>query len=215
MPDPSTLLAFTAAVLTMQIMPGPDIALLVSRGVGQGRRIALWTAVGMTVGAGAVQVPLLGLGVASVIASLPAALNLIRWLGAGYLVFLGVKLLRNAGRANVSAPALRPLTALAAARQGMVNNLTNPKPLVFMLAFLPQFVDPAHGSVGLQLAVLATVQKLCGLCVMGAMAILAGTVGTWLSRKMRLIAWQERLTGAAMVALGLFLLAGDGRSTRV
>jgi len=206
MPTLATLFAFTVAVLAMQATPGPDIALLVSRGIGQGRHVALWTAVGMTVGAGAIQVPLLSLGVASAVTSSPAVFTLIRWLGAAYLVFLGAKLLHGAGRATATVRALQWVSPLAAARQGMVNNLTNPKPLVFMLAFLPQFVDPARGSTMLQFAVLGTVQKLSGLFVMSVVAVLAGTVGSWLARKACLIAWQERLTGAVMIGLGVLLL---------
>lgn len=190
----------------MQATPGPDIALLVSRGIGQGRRVALWTAIGMTVGAGAVQVPLLSLGAASVVTSSPTAFTLIRWLGAAYLVLLGVRLLRGAGRATATVLTSQWISPLAAARQGMINNLTNPKPLVFMLAFLPQFVDPARGSAMLQFAILGTVQKLSGLLVMSTVALIAGTVGSWLARKAHLIAWQERLTGFVMIGLGVFLL---------
>ncbi len=97
----------------------------------------------------------------------------------------------------------------------MVNNLTNPKVAAFMLAFLPQFVDPARGSVAAQLLVLGAVPKLSGLCVLGAVALVSGTVGGWIARRPGLIAWQERFTGAVMVALGVRLLvAGDARPIR-
>lgn len=215
MPEPSTLLAFLAAVLAMQVLPGPDIAPLVGRGVGQGRRVALWTAVGMTVGAGAVQLPLPALGVASLVRSSPLAYELLRWLGAAYLVWLGVRLLRGAGHPAVAASQARRVPALAAAREGMISNLTNPKVAAFMLAFLPQFVDPAHGPVAVQLLVLGAVQKLSGMCVLGTVALVSGTLGGWLARRPGLIAWQERFTGAVLVALGLrLLLAGDARAAR-
>lgn len=215
MPEPSTLLAFLAAVLAMQVLPGPDIALLVGRGVGQGRRVALWTAVGMTVGAGAVQLPLLALGVASLVRSSPLAYELLRWLGAAYLVWLGVRLLRGAGRSAAAVSTQRRVSALAAAREGMISNLTNPKVAAFMLAFLPQFVDPAHGAVAVQLLVLGAVQKLSGMCVLGTVALVSGTLGGWLARRPGLIAWQERFTGSVLVALGLrLLLAGDARAAR-
>lgn len=215
MPDPGTLLTFAAAVLAMQVVPGPDIALLVSRGVGEGRRVALWTAVGMTVGAGVVQLPLLAFGLASVIQSSPAALGLLNWLGAAYLIWLGTRLLRTAGRSSGPASAPRQVAPLAAAREGMINNLTNPKVAVFMIAFLPLFVNPAHGPASTQLLVLGVVQKVCGMFVLGTVALLSGTVGNWVARKPHLIAWQERFTGAVMVALGLrLLLASDVRPAR-
>lgn len=216
MPDLGTLLTFAVAVLAMQVVPGPDIALLVSRGVGQGQRVALWTAVGMTVGAGVIQLPLLALGLASVIQSSPAALGLLNWLGAAYLIWLGTRLLRTAGRSSGLTAAPRQVTPLAAAREGMINNLTNPKVAVFMVAFLPLFVNPAHGPVSTQLLVLGAVQKLCGMFVLGTVALISGTVGGWVARKPHLIAWQERFTGTIMVALGLRLLfGGDARPARV
>jgi threonine/homoserine/homoserine lactone efflux protein len=101
-------------------------------------------------------------------------------------------------------------------REGMISNLTNPKPMVFMLAFLPQFVDPSYAlSVMAQLLFLGAVQKLSGFLVMGTVALAAGSFGGWLSRRPGLIAWQERIAGLVMVGLGLRLaLAGDVRSVR-
>ena len=216
MPDLGTLLTFAAAVLAMQVVPGPDIALLVSRGVGQGQRVALWTAVGMTVGAGAIQLPLLAFGLASVIQSSPVALGLLNWLGAAYLIWLGTRLLRTAGHPGGSMPAARQVAPLTAACEGMINNLTNPKVAVFMVAFLPLFVNPAHGPVSTQLLVLGAVQKMCGMVVLGTVALISGTVGGWVARKPHLIAWQERFTGVVMIALGLrLLLGGDARPARV
>ena len=81
MPDAATYAAFLAAVLAMQAVPGPDTMLVVSRGIGQGRQVAFWTVLGMTLAAGAVQLPLLALGVASVVRSSPFAFELLRWAG--------------------------------------------------------------------------------------------------------------------------------------
>jgi len=215
MPDLSTLLTFVVAVLAMQVLPGPDIALLVSRGVGQGRRVALWTAVGMTVGAGVIQLPLLALGVAQIIQSSPLAYELLRWMGAAYLVWLGTRLLRTAGRSTIAGPAQHRVSAFTAAREGTINNLTNPKVAAFMVAFLPQFVDPAHGPVAAQLLVLGLVQKLSGMCVLATVALVSGTVGSWIARRPTLIAWQERFTGTVMIILGVRLLtASDARPVR-
>ena len=213
--DLPTFLTFYAAVLAMQLAPGPDMLLIIGRGVGQGRRVAFLTAAGQTLLAALVQLPLLALGVASLVQRSPLAFELLRWAGAAYLVWLGVKLLlgagRHSGRGGVAR--LRPVSDRAALREGMVSNLTNPKPMVFMLAFLPQFVDPASGwPVALQLLVLGAVQKLSGFVILSTVALAAGSFGRWLARRPRLIAWQERFAGIVMVALGLRLaLAGDGR----
>ncbi len=215
MVDPATHLAFVAAVLLMQVTPGPDMALVVGRGVGQGQRVALCTVLGF-MAAGLVQVPLLVLGVASLLRSSPLAFDLMRWFGAAYLIWLGVKLLRSAGdRREGERPDARRTSASAAVREGMVNNLTNPKPLLFMFAFLPQFVDPERGSVAVQLLVLGLTQKACGLLVQGSVALASGAVGGWLSRRPGFVAWQKRFTGAVMVVLGLrLLLANESRHAR-
>ncbi|MBM6593824.1 LysE family translocator [Microvirga pudoricolor] len=217
MPDGPTFLTFYAAVLALQLAPGPDMMLLLSRGVGQGRRAAVLTAVGMTLVAGLVQLPLLALGVTSLIAASPLAFDLLRWAGAAYLVWLGATLLVGSFRRHrLDRKAARPVSDLAALRQGLINNLTNPKAMVFMLAFLPQFVDPASAwPVTVQLLFLGGVQKLSGFVILGAVALGTGTIGNWLARRPGLIAWQERCAGVVMVALGLRLaLTGDASPVR-
>jgi threonine/homoserine/homoserine lactone efflux protein len=217
-PDPSTYMAFLAAVLAMQAVPGPETVLVVSRGIGQGRRVAFWTVLGMTLAAGAVQLPLLALGVASVVRASPFAFELLRWAGAAYLVWLGAALLlrRGAGarRAGGATQAAAPPSARKAVREGLVANLTNPQPLVFMLAFLPQFVDPSRGSVTAQLLLLGATQKATGFLVLGAAALASGAAGGWLARRPGLALWQERVAGAVMVGLGLRLLASGARASR-
>jgi threonine/homoserine/homoserine lactone efflux protein len=217
-PDASTYAAFLGAVLAMQAVPGPETMLVLSRGIGEGRRLAFWTVVGMTLAAGAVQLPLLALGVASLVRSSPLAFELLRWTGAAYLVWLGAGLLlrRRAGAA-AQGGGITPTAAAApsvwkAVRQGLIANLTNPQPLVFMLAFLPQFVDPSRGSVTAQLLTLGATQKATGFAILGATAIASGAVGGWLARRPGLLAWQERFAGAVMVALGLRLLVSGARA---
>lgn len=210
-------LTFYAAVLALQIAPGPDMMLVIGRGVGQGRRVALLTAAGTTLVAALVQLPLLAFGVASLVRASPVAFQALRWVGGLYLVWLGVKLLLKAGRSfggDRTAP--RAVSDFTALWEGAISSLTNPKSMVFMLAFLPQFVDPSFGwPVTVQLLILGAVQKLSGFVVMAALALGAGTFGTWLARRPSLIAWQERFAGLVMVGLGLRLvLSGDARATR-
>lgn len=212
----STLLTFYVAVLALQVSPGPDMLLIIGRGVGQGRRVALLTAAGATILAALVQLPLLAMGVASLVQASPIAFAVLRWAGAAYLVWLGIRLLVQAGRRGVSAKPVHPVSDWTALREGMVSNLTNPKPVVFMLAFLPQFVDPANGwPVATQLLVLGGIQKLSGFMVMATVALGAGCIGGWLARRPGLIAWQRCFTGFVMIWLGLRLaFSGDARSVR-
>ncbi|MGK6312691.1 LysE family translocator [Neorhizobium sp. DT-125] len=218
MPDLATFLTFYAAVLAIQLTPGPDMILVVGRGIGQGRRIALLSAVGMTLLAGIVQLSMLVLGIASLLAASPLAFEVLRWAGTAYLIWLGLKLLVQSGkRANGAGPAvLVSMSDGAALREGAINNLTNPKALVFLFAFLPQFVDPAAGwPVAAQLLLLGAVAKLTNFVILTTVALGAGTFGGWLARRPGLVTWQKRFAGIVMIGLGLRLaIAGDARPVR-
>ena len=189
--------------------------LTIARGIGQGRRIALLTVLGNVFIAGIVQVSFLVLGLVSVVHAWPMALDLLRWAGAGYLIWLGIKMLVSAG-ADTKVKKTAWITGREAVKQGALNSLTNPKSLLFMFAFLPQFVNPAVGPIWLQLLILGTIQKLTGIISLGSVAIASGSFGEWLSRHPGFIKWQERFTGVVMIGLGLkMLFSGNALSESV
>jgi threonine/homoserine/homoserine lactone efflux protein len=210
MPSGSTLLAFLVAVVAMQLVPGPDTMLVVGRAIGQGRRIALWSVFG-AIWAAVVQLPVLAFGAGAVLLASPLAFELLRHAGALFLIFLGLRLLWRAGRTGAKSASPPPsFSATRAFWEGLTVSLTNPNVFVFMLALLPQFVDPARGSPVLQLFVLGVVQKTTGLAILGATALAAGRAGDWIARRPRWAAWQARFAGALMLALGLRMLLGGG-----
>jgi threonine/homoserine/homoserine lactone efflux protein len=172
--------------------------------------VALLTVLGMTLVAGCVQLPLLALGVATLVRSSPIAFDLLRWGGAGYLVWLGARLLFRRRPGAPPPTAFRP--ALASIGEGLVANLTNPQPLIFMLAFLPQFVDPARGSVMAQFLLLGATQKATGFLLLGATALASGSLGDWLARRPAILVWQQRLAGTILMLLGLRLLFLGGNN---
>lgn len=207
MPDASTFLTFLLALAVLEITPGPDMMLIIARGVGEGRKTALLTVVGMIFVAGAVQVSLLVLGLASLVAAYPSALTALQWVGAAYLMYLGAKMIRASfGHQSEARLKARPVSGWKAVREGALNSLTNPKSLLFMFTFLPLFVDPAAGPVWLQLLVLGSIQKLVGIFSLGGVAVASGTVGHFLHRWPKLLAWQERFTGLVLLGLGIRLL---------
>lgn len=104
-------------------------------------------------------------------------------------------------------------TSWSAVREGAINSLTNPKSLLFMFIFLPQFVDPAAGPIWLQLLMLGSLQKIAGVFSLGSVALAAETVGQWLNRWPKLLIWQRRFTGLVMIALGARLIL-FGNATR-
>lgn len=209
MPSAEVFIAFLTALLLLEISPGPDMMLVMARGIGQGRRTALWTVFGMVFVAGLVQVSLLVLGLAALAASYPMALTALQWLGALYLVWLGAKTLLTPSMPLQQRQTGGSISDWQAVRQGTVNSLTNPKSLLFMFAFLPQFVDPAHGPVWAQLLVLGSIQKLTGILSLGSIALASGTIGQWLQRFPKMVAWQEKFTGMVMVGLGVRLFLSD------
>ena len=189
----------------MQAVPGPDTVLVAARGMGQGLRVAFATVFGMTLLAGLVQLPLLALGVGEIARSHPAIFDAIRFAGAAYLVWLGLSYMFKSGSASEALPRDAP-SPRRAALQGMVINLLNPNPLIFMLAFLPQFVDPARGMVATQLLVLGATQKMTGFGVLGLVALASGRAGDRMAARHGIARWQARIAGAILVALGIWLL---------
>ncbi len=196
-------------VIFLQMPPGPDSMLVMARGIGQGRRVALFTVLGMTLGAGMVQLPLIALGVSSLLRASPLAFAMLQWTGAAYLVWLGLRLVFTSPPARADKHT-RPIKPLAAAREGMIANLVNPWPITFMVAFLPQFVDPHGSSVSLQLLLLGATQKLTGVLVLGTYAVASGSIGSWIMMRPAVRLWQQRIAGIFVVALGLRMAFGGG-----
>ncbi|MGO4836516.1 LysE family translocator, partial [Rhizobiaceae sp. 2RAB30] len=173
--DPELWIAFVGTVIVLQMPPGPDSMLVMARGIGQGRNVALFTVLGMTLGAGLVQVPLIALGISSLFKASPLAFAILQWMGAAYLIWLGARLIFSAPEAN--SPKVDYVGPFVAAREGMIANLLNPWPITFMVAFLPQFVDPQGDTVTLQLVLLGMTQKLTGIVVLGTYALASGAIG--------------------------------------
>lgn len=213
MPELTTLITFLAALVVLEITPGPDMMLVLARGIGQGRRTALLTVVGMIFVAGFIQVGLLVLGLASLMSAYPASLLILKWAGALYLIYLGGRMIWLSRKPAAAREVTRTHQSdWASIREGCINSLTNPKSLLFMFAFLPQFIDPHVGPVWSQLMVLGVIQKLAGVVSLGSVALASGTVGQWLHRWPGLLVWQERFTGCVMVGLGLRLVVSGTTS---
>ena len=212
MPETSTLLNFSLAVVALSAAPGPDMVLLITRGLANGSRASLFTSVGFAL-AGIIQVPLLALGIASLLGSNAMAFDVLRLAGCFYLCWRGLRSIWSAGSTPSQSNGRRPITPMIALRDGLVASLTNPKGLIFMVAFLPQFVDQDRGNIAFQLIVLGVTMKLVALIVEGALALAAGRLGRLLVGNANLVRWMDRLAGAALVGLGVYLLCLDTPSS--
>lgn len=200
------LLVFMAAGLALNVTPGPDMLYVAARAASGGRRAGVLSALGIGVGT-LVHITLVALGLAGLLAAVPAAYLAVRVAGGLYLVWLGVRAIR--GGPAAAERALAPATHLAAFRQGVVTNVLNPKVALFFLAFLPQFVDPARGSAAAQIVVLGLLFDTSGTIVNLLVAAGAGGAAGRLRRADGPRRWMERVCGAVFIALGVRLaLAG-------
>src|SRR5690242_2030640 len=151
MPSPTALLLFAAASIALLVVPGPSVLYIVTRSVSQGRRAGLISVLGVHVGS-VVHVSAAALGLSALLASSATAFAAVKYLGAAYLCWLGVRKLRRRGAGPVEETPAVPRARLFT--QGVVVNVLNPKTAIFFLAFLPQFVDPRRGPVAVQIVVL-------------------------------------------------------------
>ncbi|GHG84561.1 LysE family translocator [Pseudodonghicola xiamenensis] len=199
--DAVTLLAFVPAALALNVTPGADMMFCLGQGLRSGRGAAVAASAGISVG-GMVHVVLAGLGLGAVVATVPALFDVIRWVGVGYLLYLAWGAFRGGHAARSDRPAFSPMRAF---RAGLLVNLTNPKVILFVLAFVPQFVRPEAGSVLGQFLVFGVVLGLGGFVVNSAVGIFAGGAGRWLAGSAAAGRWLGRISGTIFAALALRL----------
>jgi threonine/homoserine/homoserine lactone efflux protein len=214
MPETSTLALFAVAAVTLLVIPGPAVLYIVTRSVDQGRAAGLASVCGVHVGT-LVHVAAAALGLSALLVSSATAYDTVRWLGAAYLIWLGVR--RLMARDEPSAPASDPRTSrLGLGRifaQGVVVNVLNPKTALFFLAFLPQFVDTSRGSVPFQVVVLGVAFVLLGLLSDGAYAMAASTGAGWLRRRPGVARASRLVSGGVLISLGVTTALAGSRSS--
>ena len=199
MPSPDLLLAFILATTILMLIPGPNVALIVANSVAWGTRYGLLTVAG-TSGAMVVQLGLTALGMSAVLSALATWFEWLRWIGAGYLLWLGIRLWRAPPVDLTRVPA-QPRSARAIALRGFLVSLTNPKTLLFYGAFFPQFVSMDRPLLA-QIAVLSAVFLALALLLDGGWAVLAGRARFLLASRGRL---RNRLSGGLLVCAGVGL----------
>ena len=209
MPDAATLVLFLAAAFVVAITPGPGIFYVLTRSLKGGRGEGVASTLGNSVG-GLVHVAAASLGLSAILMASATAFTAVKIMGGIYLVYLGVRsLLDRADHAD--APERIALAGRHgdAFRQGIVVETLNPKTALFLLAFLPQFVDP-QGSVAAQILLLGFLSVSLNTVVDLVVAYFAGPLGRRLRESARLRRRQRRFTGCTLVGLGVYVaVAGD------
>lgn len=198
----SIFLLFTATVLIC-IIPGPDMLYIIGRSTSQGRSAGVLSCLGIAIG-GLLQTTAVALGLAGLFLVVPIAYEIIKYAGAAYLVYLGVRAILS--REELLAGTTDEKTSLAKTfLQGTFTTLLNPKVAFFYIAFLPQFVDKTQAHIPFQLFILGLVFNITGLAVDTSIALLASLLGIWLTGHKgaaRIIRW---LTGGVFIGLGVRL----------
>jgi|SRR5262245_533309 len=213
MPDPSTLALFAAAALALIVVPGPAVLYVVSQGIESGRTGGVVSALGIATG-GLVHVLAAAIGISSLVVSSATAFSVVKWVGAAYLVVLGLRrLIVREGRVEGTVPGPRERSRRRIFWQGAVVNVLNPKTALFFLAFLPQFVDVDHGAVGLQVVVLGLVFVGLALVCDSGWGLAAGTASGWLRGSRGLVRAQRYATGGVLVGLGVATALTGSRKT--
>ncbi|MDR0769989.1 MAG: LysE family translocator [Burkholderiales bacterium] len=212
-------LLFLAAAVLVTLAPGPDNLMIISLGMARGCRAGVAFALGCALGC-LNHTLLVVLGVSAAIAASPHAFMALRIAGGAYLIWLGFIVLKSTWRRSVITPvtdsvgapsasltpAFQQAGALTLFTRGLVANAVNPKVIVFFLAFLPQFVEPARGMIGWQLATLGLLFTTQAALIFSTIGFLAGSLGQRLARDPRIALWLDRLAGVVFVGLGLRLL---------
>jgi threonine/homoserine/homoserine lactone efflux protein len=209
-PDPALYAVFLVAAVVLLVVPGPAVLYVVSQSIEGGRRAGLVSTLGIHCGT-LVHVAAAALGLSSLLVSSARAFEAVKYAGAVYLVFLGIRTLlaRRPAEPQTAAPrdSGRRLT------RGAVVQILNPKTTLFFFAFLPQFVDVGAGSVGLQVLVLGLSFAALGLLSDGAYALVAGSLAARLRRSRRAASAGRWISGGILVGLGVTAaLAGPKRS---
>lgn len=194
---------FVVASLAVIVAPGPDNVHVLTRGIAQGREVALASAWGMCSGL-LFHTTLAAIGLSAILAQSAVAFSIVKYAGAAYLVYLGVRafLSREEAPSAEETPAVKLRSFFF---RGLTMNLLNPKVAVFFLAFLPQFASSATDGVALRLVALGLIFALLSVVVFSAIAIFSGVVGDRLSRKPRFATALQWLTGCVLIGLGLRL----------
>jgi threonine/homoserine/homoserine lactone efflux protein len=201
---PETLAVFFAAAVALALAPGPDNLFVLTQGALHGRVAGWLVTVGLCTGL-IVHTAAVSLGVAALLKASPWAFTALTVAGAAYLLHLAWGAWR-AGAMALDGQVPPPQSPAALVRRGIVMNVTNPKVAIFFLAFLPQFADPARGSVAMQVVLLGAVFGLAALLVFGAIAWAAGQLGGWLRQRPGAQVAMNRIAAVIFVALALRLL---------
>ncbi len=211
-PEPHTLALFAVAAFLLAVVPGPAVVYIVTQSIDGGRIAGLASAAGIGTG-GLVHVMFAAVGLSALLLRSAVAFEVVKYAGAAYLIVMGIRrLMEKDVLPDPEVSHERSLWRLY--RQGVVVNVLNPKTALFFFAFLPQFVNPDAGRVGVQIAILGLVFVAVAMISDSMYALVAGTAGRWLKQSRGYLRVQRWVSGTVFIGLGVVTaLSGSKRST--
>jgi len=199
-PDLNSLISFAVASVALLVIPGPAVIYIVNRSVADGRQIGLAAVVGLELGT-FMHVLAATVGLSAILATSENAFNVVKYLGASYLILIGLRTLTR--KPEAISTSASSMTQSQAFRQGFIINMLNPKIALFFLSFLPQFIDPNISSNARQSLILGSVFVLCGFIIDGFYALTASSLREVLVKGKALPFIQQYVAGVVFVLLGV------------
>jgi threonine/homoserine/homoserine lactone efflux protein len=210
MPEPHALALFAVAAFLLAVVPGPAVVYIVTQSIDGGRLAGLVSALGIGTG-GLVHVMFAAVGLSALLLRSALAFEAVKYAGAAYLIVLGIRRLMTKD-VETSPDVVHERSLWRLYRQGVVVNVLNPKTALFFFAFLPQFVNPDAGRVGIQIALLGLVFVAVALVSDSCYALVAGTAGRWLKQSRGYVRAQRWVSGTIFIGLGLATALSGSRS---
>lgn len=210
MPSITTLIAFGLVAFGLAATPGPNMIYLISRSLSQGPRAGLISLIGVGIGF-IIYMLLAAFGITAIMVAVPYAYDALRFAGAGYLLYLAWQALKPGGRSPFQVRELPQDSPRKLVLMGLMTNLLNPKAAMLYLALLPQFIDPARGSVLLQSIVLGSMQIVISMLINGIIAVTAGSISSFLARSPRWLLVQRWFMGTVLMGLAVNMLRESRR----
>ena len=201
--EPAKFILFASVSWALIIAPGPDMLYVITRGVTQGRKAGMLSAVGV-IGGILVHTNAAAFGLTLILQTSAAAFLMVKYLGAVYLIYLGIKAWRDESSFNVQT-STSSVSFHKVFWQGVLSNVLNPKIAIFFLAFLPQFVDKGSPDVTSQMVLLGLTFAGFWLCFLLAVGYSSGTIGGWLTHRPHYAQFLQRFAAGILIALGIRL----------
>jgi threonine/homoserine/homoserine lactone efflux protein len=199
---------FALAALMLNITPGNDMLYVITRSTAQGSKAGIFSSLGIMAGC-MVHIIAAMVGLSALIAQSALAFNVIKYAGAAYLIYLGIRSLMSRKKDLHISQSVTKQSYAKLFWQGALTNVLNPKVALFFLAFLPQFIDMKGVGVHWQILLLGSWFNIGGTLVNIVVAVLFGKIGHWLNNSPRFVLWQERITGIILILLGIKVALGS------